>query len=115
MIKLNHWNSLELSALEVGDKVGYMGHYCRERHDAKEVEVVRVTATRVVIKSKLTDGREVEHAFMKSTGREVGTTSTWRSACLITLDSVNKSKAENETQKVFQEKMNQIAGLVKNY
>lgn len=104
----------ELEKLTVGSQVGYRSAWTRYNGDCKAATVVRITSTRVVV--KLNDGsNNLEHAFMKRTGCEVGSSSSWRSAHLVAWASVIAARVRDQRVKDVRGTMENVNAIVANY
>lgn len=104
----------DLEKLSVGDKVGYISSCTQEACRARPVTVVRITATRVVVKRDDVLN-PIEHAFMKSTGREVGSSSSWRSAHLVPLSDVEADKQRQAAEEKFQATVNKATRILQDH
>lgn len=93
-IKETPHGQLVLEHLEVGDEVAIEGSgYAQNTAQASIASVVRITATRVVVMYTNPNLGAVESAFMIRTGREAGSTRSWRSRHLISIERKQAAQA----------------------
>ena len=113
MIKQTSYGRLDYTALEVGDKVGYVSPWGgSEPKNAKAATVTKVTKKQVTVAG----WSETESCtFMRESGRQVGATSKWRCAYLITTDQMERAKKQEQDIHSFQATLSSIKQIIDGY